>query len=243
MKQHGQQQKTTPERQATIMVDRLVKSYPDQDIGDFKTVSAQLIELIRTYSPEVISRVASPARGLPAKFKFFPRIAEIKTELDAWQSEVDASAARNKRFLQAQLPGPDVEPMPPLAAHATVSALCARFGIKGIPSGWDAIDVTRNAARHGAAFPAYVDDLLAKEGGAAKKKLSPFLEDVRQRMNARIAGEYEAAGVEPQFDSDGNLIASLELKAYAAQYDTREEKPAQSPAPVDAYSELNPPPI
>ncbi len=66
-----------------IFAQRLFSFYHEQELAANPEIFlAGVVELFCNYPSEVVERAISPAFGLPAKFKFPPRLAEIKEFLD-----------------------------------------------------------------------------------------------------------------------------------------------------------------
>lgn len=65
-----------------MLARRLFYFYPLQDVGNAQVVLAGIIELFEAYPPDVVDAAVSVTRGIPSKFKFIPRISEIKEFLD-----------------------------------------------------------------------------------------------------------------------------------------------------------------
>jgi hypothetical protein len=119
--------------------------------------------------------------------------------MDEWEAEEQRHREAIQRYARPALA--ELRDDPPPVHRATPKALCARFGIRGIPPGWDAIDVTRQAHKHGAGFPDYVDRLLKadeeramKASEAAQSVAAKVIEAARQAMeDTAHYGRREAA--------------------------------------------------
>jgi hypothetical protein len=164
---------------------------------------AGLIELLSHYEQHIIYQAQSATKGLAARFKFCPSLAEIKDALDFW---VDEEAQQRRRLaVGARKPEPSVPPKERAASGAaSVASLKARFGLKEIPQGWDAVDVTKMAAKYGKRLPEIIDQFLAgkKDAGLprdladmprAAAPLSAVVENMRKIMQEREAKDAAAA--------------------------------------------------
>src|SRR6476659_3713757 len=61
---------------------RLIAFYPAIAASDPTVFVAGLVMLFSSYPLQVVEAVLSPISGIPAKYKFFPSIAEVKSELE-----------------------------------------------------------------------------------------------------------------------------------------------------------------
>ncbi len=147
--------------------------------------------VLAAYPEAVVERVVHPLHGLPGRLNFLPKLAEIREACEAEAAEQQRHRETVGRWTRPQLTGPGAEPMPPRAAHATASALGARFGLRAIPPGWDAVDVTRAAARHGAELQAVIDRGLVDQGrtGGGMTAARSIVERAREAMEARDGKE------------------------------------------------------
>ncbi len=69
--------------QMAIFAQRLFSFYHEQELAANPEIFlAGVVELFCNYPPRIVERAISPAFGLPAKFKFPPRIAEIREFLE-----------------------------------------------------------------------------------------------------------------------------------------------------------------
>ena len=135
----------------------------------------------------VALRAADPMRGLPAKFKFCPQLAEVVETFNAWVADIQRTEELRERFERPEVhrvEGPKINYGDRNAS--TPAALCKRFGLRGIPRAWDAIDVTRAAARHGADLQRIVDDMLrGEEANPPESVASRLVETIRRKMAER----------------------------------------------------------
>ena len=98
--------------QCTILAERLLGFYGAPEVGDPEVFMAGMLELMQTYSQATVERMPSAVRGIPARFKFFPRIAEIKEAMDEWEAEHQRSQRNLSQNVVAFLPRPSVEDRP-----------------------------------------------------------------------------------------------------------------------------------
>lgn len=102
---------------------RLFYFYPAQDVGNPEIFIAGVIELFERYPIEVLERAASAADGIPSKFKFIPRIAEIKDFLDGLLPK--APAPRTYPVFE-KLPAPDKSARP---TYGELQTRCHAVGL------------------------------------------------------------------------------------------------------------------
>lgn len=138
----------------------LLGCYRSGDANDPEVYVGAVIASLSDYPAHVVSAVVDPRTGLPSKLKFLPTIAEIKSACeDEYRSERYAREWEGRAESMRALPPPDHTPRP--KNSATRTALCERYGLKQLPPGWDAVDVAKAAATHGADLPRVVAELLA----------------------------------------------------------------------------------
>lgn len=174
---------STKLEQATIATERLSGFWEKIDASDPEIFLAGVTELLATYSRATIERAMSVTRGLPAKFTYWPKIAQIKETLDAWEDD-----ERRHRNLLARHAPTDMLAIPGPPPVGIRERLCAHYGIRDFPAGWDAVDLIRASDRHGANLPAVVESMLAT--GARAGIGGPHdrvVEHVRQAMLERLA--------------------------------------------------------
>jgi hypothetical protein len=166
-----------------------------------ETFLAGAVVVLAAYPDDVMQRAVHPLTGLPGKLKFVPTIAELKVECDAIMAEGQRRAEMAKRY------GARVDPQQKRIAAAwhkptgpaTVSGLCDRFGLTSLPAGWDAIDVTVAAARHGADLPRVVDEMnRTMQPQSHQKGAFDAVADMARRAK-QIRAEYEREGLEPVY--------------------------------------------
>jgi hypothetical protein len=105
-----------------------------------------------------------PFDGVQAKFPRCPTIADLKKFLDERQSQASTTQRLTSTWgVESRRIAEEWPTYQGCVDNATTSALCKRFGLAAIPVGWDAVEVTRLAAKHGAAFPQFVERVLAAE--------------------------------------------------------------------------------
>lgn len=179
-----QSQNSAPQTSATdlarIATQRLAGFWPPIKAQDPETFLAGVMENLAGYSRPTIERAMSATRGLPAVFKFWPSIAEIREVLNGWEEAEHRHReilGRYNRSAATALAGP----RPPSMREA----LCYRFGIRAIPPGWDAVDVTKAAAKHGANFPQVIEEMLRSHHTAPESVFSKAVNEAREAMERR----------------------------------------------------------
>ncbi len=149
-------------------VKMLLGCFRSGDANDPEVYTSAVVAVLSDYPLSVINEVIDPRNGLPSKVNFLPTIAEIKEECSTRYhrlvKETDSPKAAF-RFL----------PPPPenfrAAKHpATRSGLCAQFGLDDIPAGWDAVEVTKMAARYGKDLPRIVSEAIQGQNVSATPK-------------------------------------------------------------------------
>ncbi len=139
------------------------------------------------YPNWVIERLPSAINGIPSLCKFCPQVSEVKEICDGWMAEKQRSDDLLMRY-RPQVGKRDCS-LPPPRNNTSPAVLCERFGIKALPPGWDAVEVTRQAARHGAAFPAYIEKMLCTPGDDRPASLASVMSDkIRAVMECHRAG-------------------------------------------------------
>lgn len=197
-----------------MIARRLLGSYPSTNLHDPEMYIAELVTIICRYPRAAVERgIAAARRKSP---EFLPTCSRILEAVEGVEADDQRHADVLARYSTKRLTS-DSHAMPPVQNHATRSALCGRFGLKDIPTGWDAITVTQLAAVHGANFPAVVDGVLAEQaksgGSGSKSAFGRVVEQAKQAMEARwsaeslaasdslkrvMAEKYAAAGKEPE---------------------------------------------
>lgn len=139
------------------------------------------------YPTWVVERLPSAINGIPSLCKFCPQVSEVKEICDGWMIEKQRSDDLLMRYLPK--PAAAARDVLPRRNNTSPAVLCERFGIKAIPAGWDAVEVTRQAARHGAEFPAYVDKILRVPNGDRPASLASTMSDkIRTAMERHRQG-------------------------------------------------------
>lgn len=149
-----------------------------------------MIELMAIYPTWVVERLPSAINGIPSLCKFCPQVSEVKEICDGWMIEKQRSDDLLTRY-KPRLGSPS-DPITPVRNNTSPAVLCERFGIKAIPPGWDAIEVTRQAARHGEGFPAYVDKIMRVPEAQCQVSLASMM-----GSNIHAAMERRRQGLEP----------------------------------------------
>jgi hypothetical protein len=106
-----------------MFADRLFRFYPDaKTMGDGEIFLAGVVELFCHYPAQIVERCVSPVHGLPATFKFYPRIAEIREFLEKAMEPLREDQYRQKIINDARaLLAPPVKRM-------TYDELKAKYG-------------------------------------------------------------------------------------------------------------------
>lgn len=111
------------ETEATTAATRLLGFYPSMNASDPGAFLMGLVEMFLSYTPPTVMRSISPIRGLPAKFKFMPSLAEVRETLEAYEEE-ELRHTRLSRFTRAPaaLSAPRPAPRPPGASYEEMVA-------------------------------------------------------------------------------------------------------------------------
>lgn len=174
---------------AAHAVEQTLSYYSKIPASDPKIFISGMASLLMNYPDWVCLRAPHVMKGIPGLFKFCPQIAELRETFDAWVIEKQRSDELLARFMPKPV-AIETEWIPPKPRNNTSPAvLCERFGIRAIPPGWDAVEVTRQAARHGAAFPQVVEKILLNPHSQRVESLaSAMSERIRLAMERRRQG-------------------------------------------------------
>lgn len=134
-----------------------------------------MIELMAIYPTWVIERLPSAINGIPSLCKFCPQVSEVKEICDGWMIEKQRSDDLLMRYLPKPVSAD--RDAPPPRNNTSPAVLRERFGISAIPPGWDAVELTRQAARHGDGFPAYVDKVIRAPSAECQVSLASTMSD------------------------------------------------------------------
>jgi len=116
-----------------VLAQRLFSFYHEQELAANPEIFlAGVVELFCHYSREAVLRAVSPTFGLPAKFKFPPRLAEIKEFLDDLSPE---EPPRRYPVLPRDPPIPQVKPRPEWKSYAEFLLMSASGAVKPRPVG------------------------------------------------------------------------------------------------------------
>lgn len=119
-----------------IFAARLFEFCPPQDVAnDPRVFLAGVVELFEHYPAEIVERAVSVVHGLPSKYKFAPRIAEIKEFLENLMAPIRRQEARDRvaEERDRSLPPPIDRANRP--TYEELKARCAEAGlIIGHPS-------------------------------------------------------------------------------------------------------------
>jgi hypothetical protein len=92
------------------MVGRLFTAYPKTDYDDPKAALAAMVHVLSGYPLNLVDRLTNLQTGMQLRYKFPPRLAEIKTEADALMSDKAAQQARSTRVAEQLAARADAEP-------------------------------------------------------------------------------------------------------------------------------------
>lgn len=132
-------------------------------------------------------RCVDPNHGIPGEHSFLPDLATVRKWCQALvddQRRHDELVEKNSRPRLA-----NTHQMPEIKNSATYSALCERFGLKAIPPGWDAVDVTRAAAQYGDQLASMVDQMKEESLDKPKSAFSRAVEHAREAMQPSEVAE------------------------------------------------------
>jgi len=162
-------------------IETLFSAYRRADYADAVGFVGQLGVVFEDYPESVIEAVTSPRTGLQRTCKFAPSIAEIAEACEREATDQHRARERRERFAGYTTAVP--RPRGPTMGQR----LCSKFGIRGIPEGWDALDVTRKAHEHGADFPRIVDEALKAQARSSSTRptLSKIIQDATRAVQAR----------------------------------------------------------
>ena len=171
---------TCDPRTAARKAAQLFGCYPRNDANDPEIFITAATALLASYPEAVAERVCDPIRGLPAKNKFLPAIAEIREACEremVWFDTVERrerDRAHTRKVLEPVLPPP--APMDRLRVRRTADELLAELNAKGEPRKID-FRPPRSPSEAGIArrhFEARLPELAA-EYAASPPKLGPAL--------------------------------------------------------------------
>lgn len=95
---------------AISAVERLLGFFGPPDTPEPKILIAGMVALMAHYPEHLVARAIDPVQGLPAMFRFFPKIVDAKEILDKWYFTEQADAWRARKREQdrmAALPAPN----------------------------------------------------------------------------------------------------------------------------------------
>ena len=211
---------STPEL-AVSKARQLFGCFRGGDANDPETYVAAISAVLAQYAPHVVHSVCDPRTGLPSESNFLPTVKEVRDACELiHQREARAYEREDRERVQLEerrrLDAVCGAQAPPEVAAATRSALCARFGIMDIPRGYDAVDITRLAHRHGAGLQAEIDRITAL-GQGAPGLFERVVENAKAARNARMEeankaafdAERKAAGIDPATATVSPSLAKL----------------------------------
>ena len=121
---------TAKHQQMANLAARLFDFYPPQEFGsDPRIFLAGVVELFEAYPAEVVQKAVSVVYGIPSRFKFVPRIAEIKEVLEELMGPVrrEEERARIQFEREHSLPAPIDRSQRP--SYEELQARCAADGL------------------------------------------------------------------------------------------------------------------
>jgi hypothetical protein len=113
------------------MAGRLFDFCPPQDVANNPQVFlAGVVELFEAYPPDIVERAVSVVHGLPSKYKWAPRPAEIKEFLEELMAPIRWAEERAEidRQYRASLPPPEPD-RSKRPTYEELQAQCARGGL------------------------------------------------------------------------------------------------------------------
>lgn len=109
-----------------IFASRLFNFYHGQELAaDPEIFLAGVVQLFEHYPSDIVEKAVSPVFGLPAKFKFPPRISEIREFLDDLMGPILREEARARNVFEP-LPPPDRTNRP---TYEELQARCVKDGL------------------------------------------------------------------------------------------------------------------
>lgn len=110
------------------MAKRLFTAYPKSDYSDPDSAAAGMVNVLKAYPLSVVDRLTNEtnSEALQLKYKFPPRLAEIKEAADAIMTEKAQRQARENRL--AEQLAARVEADAPREPRPTIEELKAKHG-------------------------------------------------------------------------------------------------------------------
>jgi hypothetical protein len=110
------------------MAKRLFSAYPKSDYADADSAHAGIVNVLKAYPLSAIDRLTNETKpeALQLKYKFPPRLAEIKQEADAIMGEHAQRKARENRL--AEQIAARAEADKPKGDRPTIAELKAKYG-------------------------------------------------------------------------------------------------------------------
>ena len=158
---------------------QLFGCYPRNEANDPEIFITAATALLATYPEIVVERVCDPIRGLPAKNKFLPAIAEIRETCEremVWHDAVEKRERERRHTAEVLAPAPKPTVESRQRVRALADQVLAELNVKGEPRKIDfksprSPGEAEAARRH---FEARLPELAA-EYQASPPKLGPGL--------------------------------------------------------------------
>jgi hypothetical protein len=116
---------------------QLFGCYPRNDANDPDTFLMAATALLASYPEVVADRVCDPLRGLPAKNKFLPALAEIREACERemiWHDAVERRERERRHTAEVLAPAPPATDESRARVRAEADALLAELKAKGEPA-------------------------------------------------------------------------------------------------------------
>lgn len=107
----------------------LLGCYRKGEAADPEIYTAAVIDLLSRYPALVVEAVTEPSRGLPAKLKWLPTIAEIKEACEAEMAPIRRQEARDAAQREQAMRPPMLEDRSQRPTYDELVARCARDGL------------------------------------------------------------------------------------------------------------------
>jgi hypothetical protein len=139
--------------------------------------------LFSSYPLQVVEAVLSPISGIPAKYKFFPSIAEVKSELEERYAPIlraiERERACNQTISHLRIAGP-VAPRPTL--EELRAKYGPRWGLREVEEDADAVERRQRRAAMSERGNRIVLEHYCREAGVDPDRgYSPALEKVLKK--------------------------------------------------------------
>jgi hypothetical protein len=115
------------------MARKLFGYYPPPDVTDPELLLAGATKMFAQYPREIVEIVCDPVRGLPARCKFAPTLAEIRTALESEYAPIARARAYEAKARVALIERAAIET--DRSARPTYEELLRRCEAAGLPIG------------------------------------------------------------------------------------------------------------